>query len=183
MRKLSMQELHRLSPAEFINAIKIPITVVLDNVRSMYNVGAVFRTCDAYRVSQLLLCGITACPPHREIHKTALGAENTVSWKSFINTSDAIISLKNEGICIAGIEQTDHSVSLSTFSPDLNKSYALVFGNEATGLSDNILELLDFCIEIPQFGTKHSLNISVAAGIVLYHFGVSYFLRNKSPEF
>ena len=169
-----MEELNRLRPEEFAKTEKIPVVVVLDNVRSMYNVGAVFRTCDAFRVKKLVLCGITACPPHREIHKTALGAENTVSWEYFSETRLALMQIRQEVDLIVGVEQTDNAIVISGFDVDIQSSYAIIFGNEASGLSDDILGMLDICIEIPQFGTKHSLNISVAAGIVLYHFGMRF---------
>jgi 23S rRNA (guanosine2251-2'-O)-methyltransferase len=168
VKKVQNSELNRLSVEEFKDAEKNPIIVVLDNVRSMNNIGSVFRTCDAFRVEQLYLCGITATPPHREIHKTALGATDSVSWKYFDNTRKAIISLKEDGFFIIAVEQTDKSIDLNNFYPDKIKKTALIFGNEINGIDDEALDLCDFCIEIPQFGTKHSINISVSAGIILW---------------
>lgn len=170
MRKLEMPELNRISVEEFKNSKKIPLIVVLDNIRSMNNVGSVFRTSDAFRIKKILLCGITAKPPHRDINKTALGADQSVDWEHHENILEAVKTLKKENYKVIGIEQTDKSVSLDEFKIDNNDNYALVFGNEAFGLSDEILPELDLSLEIPQFGTKHSLNISVCAGVVLWEF-------------
>jgi len=168
MKKIQNAELNRLSVSAFKDSEKNPIVVVLDNVRSMNNIGSVFRTCDAFRVEQLYLCGITATPPHREIHKTALGATDSVSWEYFEDTKKAVACLKEEGYFILAVEQTDKSVHLNDYVPDKTKKMALIFGNEINGIDDEVLALCDFCLEIPQFGTKHSINISVSAGIILW---------------
>jgi 23S rRNA (guanosine2251-2'-O)-methyltransferase len=170
MKKLSMDELNRISPEEFRNQEKIPLVIVLDNIRSMMNIGSVFRTADAFSLEGIYLCGITATPPNREIHKTALGATESVMWKYFEKTTDAIKQLKNSGYIVIAIEQTDSSISLSDFKPEKNNKYAVVFGNEVKGVEDEVLNICDNCIEIPQFGTKHSLNVSVTAGIVIWDF-------------
>jgi tRNA G18 (ribose-2'-O)-methylase SpoU len=168
MRKLKLGELGRVGLTEFQQKEKLPVVVVLDNVRSMLNVGSVFRSCDAFAVSKLVLCGITGQPPHREIQKTALGATESVPWEHNKSIVDALQALKNEGYILIGIEQTDESIPLPSFKPESGKKYAFIFGNEVEGLSEEALPLLDMAIEIPQEGTKHSLNVSVAAGIVLY---------------
>ncbi|MFW5793660.1 MAG: RNA methyltransferase [Bacteroidota bacterium] len=170
MRKLSMEELGRISAEEFKQQKKLPVMVVLDNIRSMMNIGSVFRTSDAFRLEGICLCGITAIPPNREIHKTALGATESVDWIFYEKTADAIKSLKKLGYEIIAIEQTDSSINLLDFVPQNNTKYAVVFGNEVKGVDDEVLELCDLCVEIPQFGTKHSLNISVTAGIVIWDF-------------
>lgn len=170
MRKLKLEELGRVSAEEFKSTEKNPVVVVLDNIRSMNNVGSAFRTCDAFAAEQLFLCGVTAKPPHREINKTAIGAQDTVDWKYFDKTVDAVQELKNQGYKIYGVEQTDKSVLLNQMSYPENEKVAFVFGNEVFGVSDEVLPLLDACIEIPQFGTKHSLNISVTVGILLWDF-------------
>lgn len=167
-----MDELNRKSTDEFKKAEKIPIIIVLDNVRSMNNVGSVFRTADAFLVEAIYLCGVTATPPHREIQKTALGATETVNWKHFETTIEAVQSLKNEGYKIYAVEQADQSIMLDKFTPDSNK-IALVFGNEITGVEQSVIDVCDACIEIPQYGTKHSLNISVSAGIVVWEIAKS----------
>jgi len=181
MKKLSMDELNRMTASDFKEIEKIPLTVLLDNVRSMNNVGSVFRTCDAFRIKEIILCGITPCPPHREIQKTALGATETVCWSYFAKTEDAISLYQHQEIVTVGIEQTDVSVDLDSFEIDKNKNYLLIFGNEVNGISNSILNSLNTFIEIPQFGTKHSFNISVAAGIVLYRFCMP-FLRNNQKD-
>lgn len=168
MRKLQLDELGRSK--DYNSVKKQPITVVLDNIRSMNNVGSVFRSSDAFAIEHVILCGITAQPPHREIHKTAIGAENTVPWTHFSDTLSALEKLKEEGYQLIGIEQTDQSIPLDQFQPDTTKKYALVLGNEVFGISDDAINVIDHCIEIPQFGTKHSLNISVATGVVLWDF-------------
>ncbi|GAB4334547.1 MAG: RNA methyltransferase [Flammeovirgaceae bacterium] len=170
MRKLTMEELGRLSVEDFKQVQKHPAVIVLDNVRSMHNVGAIFRTCDAFLVEKLALCGITATPPHREIQKTALGATESVLWEHFQNTKDAVFKLKSEGFNIVIVEQTNQSVRLQNFKPQIAQKYAFVFGNEAFGVSDEVVSLGNFSLEIPQFGTKHSLNIAVSVGIVLWHY-------------
>ena len=153
---------------EFKSAAKLPIAIVLDNVRSMHNVGSAFRTGDAFAVEQIALCGITAKPPHREIHKTALGATDTVEWKHYDNTLEAIDSLKQDGYSIFAIEQVDEATSLELFELPATQKVALVFGNEVFGVEEEVVHQADGCIEIPQFGTKHSLNISVSIGVVLW---------------
>lgn len=170
MKKLSMDELNRKSTEEFKQASKLPIVVVLDNVRSMNNVGSVFRTADAFLLEAIYLCGVTAKPPHREIQKTALGATETVNWKHFETTIEAVSTLKNEGYKIYAVEQANESVMLDKFIPASGK-IALVFGNEITGVEQSVIDICDACIEIPQYGTKHSLNLAVSAGIVIW--GVS----------
>jgi len=168
MKKLKNAELNRLSIEEFRKETKAPIAVVLDNIRSLSNVGSVFRTADAFRVKQVLLCGITACPPHRDIQKTALGATESVEWKYYQKTEEALAELRKSGYAIYAIEQTDGSIDLNEFEPSDGKALAVVFGHEVYGVQQNIIDLSDGCIEIPQFGTKHSMNVSVSAGIVLW---------------
>lgn len=168
MRKLSNEELNRLSVSEFKNSSKIPFAIVLDNLRSCHNIGSVFRTSDAFRVEKILLCGITATPPNKEIHKSALGAENSVAWEYFPRTEEAIKLLKTDGYRIYAIEQVENSISLKEFKPEIKNPVALVFGNEVKGIQQQIVNLCDGAVEIPQFGTKHSFNISVSAGIVLW---------------
>jgi 23S rRNA (guanosine2251-2'-O)-methyltransferase len=168
MKKLSMDELGRKSPEEFRNSSKLPVVIVLDNVRSMMNTGSVFRTADAFLLQAILLCGITATPPHREIHKTALGATETVAWQYYPSTLEAVTQLKQEGYTILAVEQVSQSIDLADFKPEKGAKYALVFGNEVNGVQQEVVDACDKCIEIPQFGTKHSLNISVTAGIVIW---------------
>ncbi|PWG79397.1 RNA methyltransferase, partial [Pararcticibacter amylolyticus] len=170
MRKLKLDELNRVSVEEFKKQDKLPVTVLLDGVRSMHNVGSIFRTSDGFSVERIFLCGITGTPPHREIEKTALGATQSVEWAHFTDIRDAIQQLKSEGYRIIAIEQVDQSVMLNEFEPDVSEKYALIFGNEVNGVSDEAMALIDTCIEIPQFGTKHSFNIVVSAGIVLWDF-------------
>lgn len=170
MKKLKTSELNRRSIQEFKSGEKIPVIVVLDNIRSAYNAGSIFRTADAFMVSRIILCGITPQPPNREVLKTALGATESVDWIYKNNINEALEELKKLGYMICGIEQTNKSIALSDFIVEKDKMYALVFGNEITGISDSILTLLDHCIEIPQFGTKHSMNVSVTTGIILYCF-------------
>lgn len=172
MRKLNMDELNRLSVEEFKKVRKSPIVIVLDNVRSLNNVGSAFRTSDAFLVEKILLCGITGQPPHKEIQKTALGATESVSWKYFESTKEAIEFLKSDGYLICAFEQVDQSTNLNTFCPDKNLKYALVFGNEVFGVEEEVIKLSDHVIEIPQQGTKHSLNISVSMGIAIWDFVV-----------
>jgi tRNA G18 (ribose-2'-O)-methylase SpoU len=169
MRKLKITELHRISPEEFKAAEKMPLVVVLDNVRSLHNVGSVFRTSDAFRVQAVYLCGITAVPPHPEIHKTALGAENTVEWKYFADVLDAVAELKAQGYTIAAVEQAENSIPPEDV-PAIDCKYAVILGNEVHGVNQEAMNRCDYCIEIPQFGTKHSLNVSVAAGIIIWEF-------------
>jgi tRNA G18 (ribose-2'-O)-methylase SpoU len=170
MKKLSMDELNRLSTDDYRKARKLPFVVILDNIRSQNNTGSVFRTADAFRAEAIYLCGITATPPHREIQKTALGATESVEWKYYAQTEIAVQELKQKGYSILAVEQTDASISLDNYKPDINAKYALIFGNEVKGVQQEIAELADICIEIPQKGTKHSLNISVSAGIVMWTF-------------
>ncbi len=166
--KLSMDELHRISVEEFKAAEKLPLTVVLDNVRSQNNIGSVFRTSDAFRVERICLCGICSTPPHRDIHKTALGAEESVAWSYHEETADCIQALKAEGYKIYAVEQVDDSIKLDALPESLGQKVAVVFGNEVEGVQEELLPLCDGSIEIPQQGTKHSLNISCAAAIVLW---------------
>ena len=170
MRKLKVTELNRLTPEAFKESRKIPLVVVLDHVRSLNNVGSVFRTSDAFRVEAIYLCGITACPPHAEIHKTALGAEETVDWKYFNDTLEAVENLKQTGYTVCAIEQAEGSVMLDKDLLDKNKKYAVILGNEVKGVQQTVVDRCDMCIEIPQYGTKHSLNVSVTAGIVIWDF-------------
>ncbi|MEN8155390.1 MAG: RNA methyltransferase [Bacteroidota bacterium] len=168
MRKLQNEELDRLSVDAFKESKKIPVMVVLDNVRSQNNIGSVFRTADAFRLDGIILCGITATPPHREIHKTALGATESVDWEYREETTVAISELKEKGYRILSVEQTEGAVLLGQMELSSEEKIALVFGHEIRGVSQEVVDLSDGCIEIPQFGTKHSLNISVAAGIVIW---------------
>ena len=168
MHKLSMDQLNRVDVNTFKSQEKSPIVIVMDNVRSMHNVGSAFRTADALAVERILLCGITGQPPHREIEKTALGATESVTWEYYKDTLDAISQLKAEGYQVYAIEQTDHSISLETFEPLSDKKYALVFGNEVHGVEEDVIQHADGTLEIPQFGTKHSFNVSVTIGIVLW---------------
>ena len=169
-RKLKITEMNRLTVEEFKEADKLPLVVVLDEVRSLHNIGAVFRTSDAFLVNKIYLCGITATPPNAEMHKTALGAENSVDWKYFSNTEDAVNKLHNEGYTVLSIEQCEGSTMLGDIVLDKDKKYAIVMGNEVKGVKQEVVNMSDGCIEIPQYGTKHSLNVSVTAGIVLWEF-------------
>lgn len=170
MRKLKITELNRLNNEDFKVTKKIPLIVILDNVRSLHNVGSVFRTSDAFLVEMVYLCGITAVPPHPEIHKTALGAEDTVDWKYDEDTLKVVASLKNIGYHIMAIEQAESSIMLENIELDKNKKYAVILGNEVKGVQQEVMDVCDTCIEIPQFGTKHSLNVSVTGGIVIWDF-------------
>ena len=170
MRKLQNSELNRLTPEEFKLVEKMPLIIVLDNVRSQFNVGAVFRTSDAFLIGSVYLCGITATPPNAEIHKSALGSENTVHWKYFKTTEEAVLELKKSGYTILSVEQAENSLDLRNFSIINNGKYAIVFGNEVKGVAQEIVDMSDHCIEIAQHGTKHSLNISISAGIVIWEF-------------
>jgi tRNA G18 (ribose-2'-O)-methylase SpoU len=178
MRKLSMDELQRLSVNEFRRSEKIPVVVVLDNIRSMHNVGSVFRTADAFLLRGIYLCGYTPQPPHRDIHKTALGATETVEWEYFPTAAEAVRSLKEAGIAVYAVEQTEGSVSLQDFCSRQTGAMGVVFGNEVSGVSSEALALCDGAIEIPQWGMKHSLNISIAAGIVLWELVRSRFVMD-----
>jgi 23S rRNA (guanosine2251-2'-O)-methyltransferase len=168
MRKLRNSELNRKSVQEFKKTKKFPFIVILDNVRSLNNIGSVFRTADGFLIRSIYLCGITATPPHKDIRKTALGATDSVEWKYFSKTADAIKKLRKEGYKIVAIEQTDESIMLNEFPLQQNKSYALIFGHEMKGVDQSVIDMSDASIEIPQFGTKHSFNISVSVGIVLW---------------
>ena len=201
MRKLNILEMNRLTVDEFREAEKLPLVVVLDDVRSLYNVGSVFRTCDAFRVEAVYLCGITATPPHNEIHKTALGAEDSVAWRYFKTADEAVAELKRQHFTVFAVEQAEGSVKLpfsienpssklekspslpfhSPFTPpSLSSKTALVLGHEVKGVSQSVVDACDGCLEIPQFGTKHSLNVSVAAGIVIWEFARHFYGQN--PE-
>lgn len=165
-----MDQLNRTDLETFKNQEKVRITIVLDNVRSMHNVGSSFRTADGFAIEQIFLCGITATPPHREIEKTALGATQSVQWSYQKESLQAIRGLKEQGYKIIAIEQAEGSIMLNNFKPIAAEKYALVFGNEVNGISEEIMEVIDACIEIPQFGTKHSFNVSVTIGMVLWDF-------------
>jgi tRNA G18 (ribose-2'-O)-methylase SpoU len=168
MKKLTMEEMHRLSSDAFLEAQKMGVTIVLDDVRSMMNTGSIFRTSDAFRVEKIFLCGITATPPNREIQKTALGATDTVAWEYHENCSELVQLLKRKGMVIVAIEQLHESIMLDHWKIDPAREIALVFGNEVHGVSEEVLALCDYGVEIPQAGTKHSLNIAVSAGIVIW---------------
>lgn len=175
MRKVRTIEMQRLSVEEFRQSEKLPLAVVLDDVRSMYNVGSVFRTCDAFRVERICLCGITAQPPSTEIHKTALGAEDSVSWQHFPTALEAVAALKADGYEVMAVEQVHDSTLLQTFTPVKGRRYAVVLGNEVKGVHQEVVDAADGCLEIPQFGTKHSMNVSVTAGIIIWHFAQQHF--------
>jgi 23S rRNA (guanosine2251-2'-O)-methyltransferase len=168
MRKLKNSELNRLSTKDFRKAEKSPFCIILDNVRSLNNIGSVFRTADAFLAASIYLCGITATPPNKDIHKTALGSTESVEWEYYKNTIDAVNALRKEGYLIVAAEQTTGSISLENFRIDPGKKYAFVFGHEVRGVDQSVVDICDYCLDIPQFGTKHSLNISVSTGIVLW---------------
>lgn len=168
IQKLSNSELNRIDVDEFKKIEKLPIRIILDNVRSLSNVGSIFRTSDAFLIKEIILCGITATPPHREIQKTALGATETVDWRYFETTDEAVKKLKEDNVLIFAIEQATGSISLEKFVFPQNNEIAIIFGNEVHGVEDSVMELVDGCIEIPQFGTKHSLNVSISAGILIW---------------
>ena len=170
MRKLKNNELNRIDLKEFKEKNKTPIIIVLDNIRSAYNVGSIFRTSDAFLLSGIHLCGITPKPPHKEIRKTALGANESVDWKYFKNTSESIKDLKSKNYTIISIEQVKKGETLNNFTTKKEKKYALIFGNEIKGVSQEIVDLSDECIEIPQYGTKHSLNVGISVGIIVWDF-------------
>ena len=191
MRKLRTIEMNRLSIEEFKEADKLPLTVVLDDVRSLYNVGSVFRSADAFRVEAIYLCGITATPPNAEIHKTALGGEDSVAWRYFAHTEEAVEELHRRGVSVYSVEQVEGSTKLQDLAPLLpavsreegenspaaDRHYALILGNEVKGVKQTVVDMSDGCLEIPQFGTKHSLNVSVTAGIVIWEFARRLLLR------
>lgn len=169
-KKLHLEDLNRMDLHSFKNASKYPLIVIADNIRSGMNVGSIFRTCDAFAVQEMVLCGITPRPPHKEINKTAIGASESVQWSYYSEGTEIIKKLKDQGYCIIAVEQTDDSIDLQSFKIEIGRSYALIFGNEINGVDDDLLPLVDYCIEVPQFGTKHSFNVSVCAGIVLWEF-------------
>ena len=168
MKKLTTLEMNRLTPEQYSQADKIPLVVVLDNVRSQHNVGAVFRTADAFRLQEIVLCGITCTPPNTEIHKTALGAELTVNWSWCKETLDAVRRLKEEGYQVFAVEQVHGSIPLQDVRTEHGEKYAIILGHEVFGVQQSVVDAADGCIEIPQYGTKHSLNVSVTAGILIY---------------
>lgn len=174
MKKLTMLEMGRMNADEFKSAIKMPLIIILDNVRSLNNIGSVFRTSDAFRVEAIYLCGISATPPSPEIHKTALGAEDSVDWKYFEDTHEAVRSLQEQGYQVMAIEQCQGSTMLNEWQPDFESDiitgYAIVMGNEVKGVQQSVVDMCDGCIEIPQYGTKHSLNVSVTTGLVIWDF-------------
>jgi len=177
MRKLSMNELNRKSVEEFKQSDKIPIIVILENIRSAYNVGSVFRTADAFLIESIYICGYSASPPHKEIKKTALGAEETVAWKHFEKSTSAISELKAENYKVYAVEQAENSLKLQDLPVDLGQKIAIIFGNEVTGVEQSTIHQCDGCLEIPQLGMKHSLNIATAAGVVLWEL-----VRNRIPS-
>lgn len=176
MKKLRTIEMDRLTVDEFKQADKLPLIVVLDDVRSMHNVGSVFRTGDAFRIEAVYLCGITSTPPMAEIHKTALGAEDSVTWKYFDTALEAVETLKADGYEVYSVEQAHGSTMLQNFTPINNKKYAVVLGNEVKGVHQEVIDASDGCLEIPQFGTKHSMNVSVTGGIIIWHFAKNIIL-------
>ena len=173
-----MDELNRLSVEEFKDMDKFPYLFILDDIRSMNNIGSVFRTADAFKVEKMYLCGITATPPHREIQKTALGADETVAWEHVQDVLTIVKDLQKNGYKVAAVEQVENSVSLLDFQPRKGEKYAFIFGNEVFGVNQSVVEQADFCLEIPQYGTKHSLNISVTAGVVAWDFVSKYLNGN-----
>lgn len=175
MRKLKNEELGRLGIEEFKRSAKLPVIIILDDVRSMHNVGSVFRTADAFAIEAVYLCGITGRPPHREIEKSALGATRSIRWKHFDDITECLQELQDQNYRLFALEQAESSLSLSDFSPDKMTSLGLIFGNEVSGVSDKALTFCENCIEIPQFGTKHSFNIAVSAGIVLW----DYYMKTR----
>ncbi len=173
-KKLKLWELNRLSEEEFKSQRKNPLIIVLDDIRSLNNIGAFFRTADAFNIEKIYLCGITACPPHKDIHKTALGATNTISWEYRENIEELVSELKEQRVAICSIEQTENTILLQAISELSDSKFALIFGNEVNGVKQAVVNASDYVIEIPQFGTKHSLNVSVCAGIVLWEFCKKY---------
>ncbi len=181
MRKLTTPEMHRLTVRQFQEARKLPLVVVLDDVRSLYNVGSVFRTCDAFRVEAVCLCGITGTPPHAELHKTALGAEDSVAWKYYPSALDAVAELRQEGFTVYAVEQAEGSMKLQDM-PMPTTPVAVVFGNEVKGVHQEVVDACHSCLEIPQFGTKHSLNVSVTAGMVIWELARKAILSGALPS-
>ena len=182
MRKLTVEELNRMDIEAFHQSEKLPLIIVLDNIRSLHNVGSVFRTADAFRLQGVWLCGITACPPHVEIHKTALGAEDSVEWRYFKTAAEAVSELHAMGCKVMAVEQCEGSTMLNEFVPDAGQRYAVVLGNEVKGVRQEVVDASDGCLEIPQFGTKHSLNVSVTAGIVVWHFAQEHIKSAKQQQ-
>ena len=170
MKKKTIWDMHRLSADEFRSAPRIPLVVVLDNVRSLNNIGSIFRTCDAFAVERLILCGISQTPPSPEIHKTALCAEDTVAWQYYPDTMQAVEALRADGYTVCCLEQVEGSVSLEDFEPQPGRSYAFIAGHEVDGVAQHVVDACDLCLEIPQAGTKHSLNVAVSTGITIWHF-------------
>lgn len=170
MKKKTIWDMNRLSPEQFRDAPKIPLTVVLDNVRSLNNIGSIFRSCDAFAVERLILCGISQTPPSPEIHKTALGAEQTVAWTHYDRTLDAVADLRAAGYTVCCLEQVQGSVMLGDFQPIPGQKYAFIAGHEVEGVAQDVVDACDLCLEIPQSGTKHSLNVAVSTGITIWHF-------------
>jgi tRNA G18 (ribose-2'-O)-methylase SpoU len=179
MRKVRTIEMKRLTVEEYQKAEKLPLIVVLDDVRSMYNIGSVFRTSDSFRVEAVWLCGICQTPPSTEIHKTALGAEESVDWKYFPTALEAVEELKKLGYKVFSVEQVEHSTKLQTFVPQKGQKYAVVMGNEVKGVHQEVVDASDGCLEIPQLGTKHSMNVSVTAGIIIYKFAENLIIKNS----
>lgn len=180
MRKLSLSELGRMNTEEHKKARKLPVVIVLDNLRSQHNIGSIFRTTDAFRLEAIFLCGICATPPNREIHKTALGATDSVNWKYFENTCDALQELKKANYKIYVVEQTEGSIPLTAIEINDDAGVAVIFGNEVDGVSQEIVDVADICIEIPQYGTKHSLNVAVSAGIIIWEIFNKYISTNPN---
>lgn len=178
MEKLSGDQLNRVDVETFKKLEKTPVIVILDNIRSLNNIGSVFRTCDAFAIEKIYLCGITATPPHKDIHKTALGATQSVDWQYEKDTKEVVMKLKSQKITIVCVEQTSNSVMLDKWEVENGQKYAVVFGNEVDGVCQEVLEISDFALEVPQFGTKHSLNVSVCAGVVLWDFIYKLKLKN-----
>ena len=173
-----MSDLNRISPEEFKNSEKMPVVIVLDDVRSAYNVGSIFRTADAFRISGIYICGISARPPHKDISKTALGATESVEWKYFQDVQVAVKSLKDNGYRVYAIEQVDESISLDQFQPEKESKIAIIFGHEVFGVKEGLFPIIDGCIEIPQFGTKHSFNVAISAGIMLWELAKKLKIKN-----
>ncbi len=177
--KLSLKELNRATLEEYKESVKLPMVIVLDNIRSMSNIGSIFRTSDAFKVESIHLCGITSKPPHREIRKTALGATESVEWKYYQNTMDSINDLKAKGYQIISIEQVNNSTLLQDYQPNPHQKMALIVGNEVKGVEQEVINVSDLILEIPQYGTKHSLNVSISAGLVIWHVFQANFLNKK----
>lgn len=180
MEKKTIWDLHRDSLDTYRAKRKLQLVVVLDNIRSLNNIGSIFRTSDAFMVEEIMLCGITATPPSAEIHKTALGAEDSVKWSYYADTMQALAELRTRNYTVCALEQVKDSVSLEQFTPDHDKGYALVLGHEVNGVDPDVVNAADCCIELPQYGTKHSLNVAVTAGIAIWHFFSAMYLNHES---